>query len=360
MKNLHWKTLVLLLILSCVLGCGSDEMREDDGSIADKPQENDGSIPTVTIQTLRTEELGREITVVWRLHADPPPKTDLAVLINGVYGWVIIPKNENHSGTFTNNFHEDIKIHIVPLPVVSVVGKGIVVDLELIQDRYARRESLGGHRIPEDYEYPLYNVGEPSEITVEGPPPVHFVSAAPPSGSEIAPNATITVTFDNPPADVTVSAGTIRGIGKIRTISGPFRQGPLFLTIVWADGITNLRYTVFAPDNTPPIVTGGTVKDGEVNVDAGVINTNGKIEITFSELVVGNIALHTEGGNDMGWIGKVESNIGTLELVKGKELSNETAYVIRGKVSDAAGNEADIRITFVTKVKGRKVGHPIQ
>ena len=97
-----------MLILGCVLGCGSDEVREDDGSIADETQENDKSIPTVTIQNLRTEELEEETTVVWRLHADPPPKTDLAVLISGVYGadgltnlryTVFVPDNTPHTGT---------------------------------------------------------------------------------------------------------------------------------------------------------------------------------------------------------------------------------------------------------------------
>ena len=67
--------------------------------------------------------------------------------------------------------------------------------------------------------------------------------------------------------------------------------------------------------------------------------------------MTGNIALQTEGGDDVGWLGKVEGNKGTLELVKGRELENETTYVIRGKVSDAAGNSTDVSVTFVTKGK---------
>ena len=51
------------------------------------------------------------------------------------------------------------------------------------------------------------------------PIPVNFVSATPPGG-EIAANGTITVTFDNPPADVTVSAGTVTVAGKTATIYG--------------------------------------------------------------------------------------------------------------------------------------------
>ena len=181
--------------------------------------------------------------------------------------------------------------------------------------------------------------------------PANFVSAAPPSGSEIAANASIPLTFDNAPADVTVSAGAAAPAGKTVTVNGPFTPGPLSLTVTWADGTQTLTYTVTAPDTDPPSVTGGTVSDGDKDVDPEAINTDAKIEITFSEDVSGNLALQTEGGDDVGWLGSVDGNTGTLELVKGKEIGNETTYVIAGKVSDAAGNEAEISITFVTKGK---------
>ena len=103
------------------------------------------------------------------------------------------------------------------------------------------------------------------------------------------------------------------------------------------------------PDRIVPNVIGGTVRDGDTDVDSEVINNAATIEIIFSEEVSGRIALHTEGGDDVGWIDKVDGNKGILELVKGKEIGAETTYVIVGTVSDAAGNRVDIRITFVTK-----------
>ena len=181
--------------------------------------------------------------------------------------------------------------------------------------------------------------------------PANFVSAAPPNGSEIAANASITLTFDNAPADVTVSVGVATAAGKTVTVAGPFTPGPLSLTITWADGTRTLTYTVTALDTTPPTVTGGTVSDGDKDVDPEVINSDAKIEITFSEEVTGNIALQTEAGDDVGWLGSVAGTTGTLELVKGKEIGNETTYVIAGKVSDAAGNSLDVSVTFVTKGK---------
>ena len=105
---------------------------------------------------------------------------------------------------------------------------------------------------------------------------------------------------------------------------------------------------ISAPDTHPPAVTGGNIKDGDKDVDPEPLNTDG-IEITFSEFVSGNIALQTEGGDDVGWLGKVENDTGTLDSVIGREIGNETTYVIKGKVSDAAGNETDFSITFVTK-----------
>ena len=91
--------------------------------------------------------------------------------------------------------------------------------------------------------------------------------------------------------------------------------------------------------------------DGDKDVDLEALNSDGTIEILFSEDMTGNIALQTEGGDDVGWIGKVEGYKATLELVKGRELENETTYVIRGKVSDAAGNSFDVSVTFVTRGK---------
>ncbi len=181
-------------------------------------------------------------------------------------------------------------------------------------------------------------------------PIANFVSATPPGG-EIAANGTITVTFDNSPTDVTVNVGTLTVTGKTASITGPFTPGPFTLTITWADGTQTLNYTSTAPCCSFPDITGGTVKDGDTDVDPELINSDGKIVIEFSEDVTGNVALQTEGGDDVGWLDKVEGRKGTLELVKGRELQNETTYVIRGKVRDATGNPIDVSVTFVTKGK---------
>ncbi len=186
----------------------------------------------------------------------------------------------------------------------------------------------------------------------DAPADAAFTSATP-AGGDLAANGTITLNFDNDPGDVTVSpAGVVSGAGKSRTVSGPFTPGALTLNVSWTNGggSTTLNYTVTAPDTEAPTVTGGSVKDGDKDVDPEPLNTDG-IEITFSEDVTGNIALQTEGGDDVGWLGKVEGTTGTLESVAGKEIGNETTYVIAGTVKDAAGNETKVSVTFVTKGK---------
>ena len=182
-------------------------------------------------------------------------------------------------------------------------------------------------------------------------PPVTFVRANPAGGSELTVDDTITLTFDSRPNDLTVSSGTAQVIAKKVRITGPFDPGALALTITWADGSQTLTYTVATPDTEAPEITGGTVNDGDKSVDPEAINSRGQIEIAFSEEVTGNITLQTKAGVNAGWLGKVEGNTGTLELVRDRELDNGTTYVIAGKVSDAAGNETDLKITFTTESK---------
>ena len=197
----------------------------------------------------------------------------------------------------------------------------------------------------------LVSCGGEEDIGTDEPVLANFVSATPPGGA-IAANGTITVTFDNTPGDVMVSTGTvIKLTDKTATIAGPFKPGPLVLTITWANGIQALDYTVTTVCCGVPIIIGGTVLDGDKDVDPETINSERMIEITFSEEVTGNIALQTESGDNVGWLGKVEGSKGRLELVKGRELVNETVYVIAGEVTTIHGIEMDIKITFVTKGK---------
>ena len=86
--------------------------------------------------------------------------------------------------------------------------------------------------------------------------PAGFQEAIPPRGSEIDPNATILVSFDAPPTDVSVSGGTFSVSGTEVTINGPFPPGPLNLNVAWRDGTISLSYTVKLPAPGEAITSG--------------------------------------------------------------------------------------------------------
>lgn len=187
--------------------------------------------------------------------------------------------------------------------------------------------------------------------------PITFTGVNPAIGSELDINGTITLTFDDTPENLTVNIGTAVVNNENVTITGPFDPGDLSLTITWADGSETLTYNVLAPDTDPPQITGASLTDGDTDVDPEAINSSGSLHVEFNEPVSGDIALQSSTGADIGWIGIVEGNKGSLKVVPGKEIDNGTTYVIAGKVRDSAGNTTDIRIAFTTA--NRSSGIPI-
>ncbi|MCH8291323.1 Ig-like domain-containing protein [Candidatus Poribacteria bacterium] len=181
-----------------------------------------------------------------------------------------------------------------------------------------------------------------------------FVSSVPTSGGSIAANGTLVLTFDNPPVNVTVNGAAATIAGKTATFGGPFLASN---AVAWENGpggsagSTTIALTVTVADTTAPTATGGTVKDGDKDVDPEPLNTDG-ITIELSEAITKqSLKLTLEDGTDVGWLSKIDGTKVILEPVKGKEIGNETTYVVQGSVEDAAGNKTDVKVTFVTKGK---------
>ena len=136
----------------------------------------------------------------------------------------------------------------------------------------------------------------------------------------------------------------------------PLKQGLQHLDIKWKnrDGSTGSQsvgpYDVRHGHGEPAVITGGTVADGDTDVDPHLLNAGG-IEITFDEDVAGSIKLTDEVGADLNWIARVEGSKATLIPVAGQEAINETTYKIEINVRDGAGNRTQVTITFVTKPK---------
>ena len=74
--------------------------------------------------------------------------------------------------------------------------------------------------------------------------PAYFISASPAPGSTLEPDATILVTFNGTPTDVSVNVGQAKVTGNTVAISGPFRSGNLNLVVTWDDGRQPFTYTV--------------------------------------------------------------------------------------------------------------------
>jgi formylglycine-generating enzyme required for sulfatase activity len=79
--------------------------------------------------------------------------------------------------------------------------------------------------------------------------------AMPNSGTNIGQHATITISFDASPENLTASSGTLSVSGTKVTINGPFPPGPLTLILKWEDGETTLNYIVRPPGIGDEITT---------------------------------------------------------------------------------------------------------
>ena len=183
-----------------------------------------------------------------------------------------------------------------------------------------------------------------------------LTGSTPASGGEIAANGTLTLTFDNPPVNVTVNGAAATIAGKTATFGGPFLASN---AVAWENGpggsagSTTIALTVTVADtDAPSVAGGGTVSDGDKDVDPGPINTDAKIEIKFSEPITKqSLKLTLEDGTSLNWLAKIDGDTVVLDLTKGNDLGNETTYIVQGSVEDAAGNKTDVKITFVTKGK---------
>lgn len=373
--------LVFILILGCLVGCGSDDV-DDNDSLTVSSVEDGEQIPTVIIEKLGidilkeqdSENRGGFIAGVlrWRLRVIPAPKNDLAVRLNEGYDWVIIPKSQNYSAVFrhliraewgaeldddilreegTHRRSKFLRIMIEPLPIVPSLDNEVMVDQEQLQ-KYLPIQSLGKYTIRKGYEFQYYEIGNPSHLFIDRTAPLVYTSVirVTPAEGEISKHRRIIVDFYNNPGNVAVSSGTVTGIGESRPISPPdggYPVGELALTIRWADGEHTLLYTVVAGDETPPEIVSSSPKNGEKGVNPAVLLENG-IRITFSERVIGNLIL-LEGNDDIGWSDAFNGNIATLKGNARQQLRNNTRYKIMGTVSDGGGNELKISITFTTK-----------
>ena len=393
------RLLLWLLIPLHLLGCSEGIFNDgDDGRPTTEPAE-EYRIPTITIKRMESEKVGQRPAAVgeiitWRLHADPAPLKDVVVHVSiptsnnqSVDIGVLIPKFKPTSEEFTNTIYGGA-IEVVALPMVSIVGKGLVVNVGQLRAGLPSN-TYGGHQIPTDFDFPLYNVGNPSQILCDDciapvsppqptlpanpppsnlpfPPPVKEDTGLPPAtdvhvfpvpGSAISPDQWFVLTFNGDVVAATINGFSAIGSGLNWRASPALTSGSVFLNVEWTnrDGSTSSKaigpYAVREPDRTPPKIVSGTVANGEDKVNPGSINAGG-FRYDFDEPVTGIIKLVDNSGIDLNWIANVAGQTATLTAIAGQELRLESTYFIEIDVRDAAGNPSQIGIVFFTDIKG--------
>ena len=174
----------------------------------------------------------------------------------------------------------------------------------------------------------------------------------------ILPYTEFTLTFNEEVVAVTVNGTPATGSGfNWKWSAQPnLPYGPVTLKIMWTNRNGSRAFARVGPyevaDNgeEPPVITAGTVNDGEADVDPAPINAGG-FRYDFDEPITGTIKLTDEAGVDLNWIANVLGQTATLTAVAGQELVNETTYKIEIDIQDGVGNRTTATITFVTKPK---------
>jgi len=180
----------------------------------------------------------------------------------------------------------------------------------------------------------------------------------PAEGSEIAANASISITFDAAVESATVNGQPATGSGKSWTFVGDL-TGQTGIQIGWTnmDGSggegKSVAYTITAVDEAAPEITGSTPGDGDKDQDPEAVNTDG-IEIKFNEALKKISAEVTIEGEALKWTSELSDDgmTATLIMLPGGDVPYEAEIVVVITAEDKAGNKLeDAEITFTTAAK---------
>ena len=174
----------------------------------------------------------------------------------------------------------------------------------------------------EDITWPLH-----PEEPYDGPPPATEVEVYPHLPATIRSNTQFLLTFDQGVTQASVNGFSAIGTSTVWTAMLVLEVGTASLNIGWTnrDGTRGAAaigpYVVVAGGEVlgSPTLIGGTVRNGEVNVDPVPFNESGFL-FDFTEPVTGTIRLTDETCDDLNWIGTVHGRIATLTPVAGQEL----------------------------------------
>ncbi len=107
---------------------------------------------------------------------------------------------------------------------------------------------------------------------------IEIQSVDPPNGTTISIDSSITVTFNLPPENLTVSHGEVTHNEETVTITGPFSVGKLELELNWDGGNRRIIYTVETDADIPEgmeLIPEGEFQLGSVSGEAGSVQQKG-------------------------------------------------------------------------------------
>ena len=261
-----YKSVPMFLFAILCLGCQQDiyEISEEAPVISVKIIEQ-RNIVKENKSDFMVEDL---IEIKFQLVADPAPKSDLLIYLKvpaseyyssgyfltqkeagGIYGWTIIPTGETSSKVFmqTGSVNSHRYVVVEPIPTISVVGEGDIVDTDELSENWGRR-TLEGQLIPEGFRFPYYKVAEPS-VTLYRPGKAKIISLDPPNESKFDYlDLYITVTFDQPPEFPKVNGTLLKkeigeGDGTVFKINIPREPRPFHyhFTISWGSEVVGTK-----------------------------------------------------------------------------------------------------------------------
>ena len=189
------------------------------------------------------------------------------------------------------------------------------------------------------------------------------LESAPRADSTINADEPLTFTFDAPPKDVRVNAGTVETTGKDVRVTGPFDSGTLALVLQWSDGMALLAYDVREPvayvsvnrregstiesDDTLTLRFDGTPED--VKVNTGIARISGNTVTVTGPFTPGTLDLQVtwrDGSQTLQYTVRKPVSYVSTNPVAGSTIKTDTTLILRfdGTPTDVNVNTGTARV----------------
>ena len=323
-----------LLTISPIILSGCDESLFKEKTTTPKETKPEERIPVITIKKLSSEKINTPPTsgekITWNLQADIAPLVDTIIIVSIPTGnnqsidqWIMIPKFKPTSERFTNTIYEGA-IEVLPLPMTVIAGEGETVNNTKLRQNMPD-ETRTGVKVPSNFEFPMYTVGNPSQILCDDcNAPTH----EPPPTNEPLPKPTSTNQPTTKPTTKPLPEPIEKPVQPIQTTQ-PTQPA----------------------DITPPTLISSSIKNGSVKINYAIINQTGKLEFEFNEPITGQGKITDVFGTNLQWRASTRINTLTLNKGAGGNLVAGLTYTIELNVQDAFHNSSLITIVFVTRIK---------